>query len=231
MNEIKFRIFDKEKNKIRFDFIIETKSYEKDLKKCIKDYDWNILDDIEIMQYTWLKDKNWVEIYEWDILSYKKGKWFFEIVDKWFVRYENWWYRLYYPNINWKEFLLKKDFFYNDFGKSGENIYEYWYEVIWNIYENMDLFKIYEHVSFDFNKKEFVKGDNLRLARIVWDDKIYLDDFNEYIIEYYIRSTISWTDLWILTNLNKVYYQEKGYDVLHRWREEIFEELRIKNKK
>jgi hypothetical protein len=39
MREIKFRIYDKEKSKIRFDFIIETKSYEKDFKKCIKDYD------------------------------------------------------------------------------------------------------------------------------------------------------------------------------------------------
>ena len=115
MREIKFRIFDKEKNKIRFDFVIETKSYEKDFQKCIKDYDWNILEDIEIMQYTWLKDKNWKEIYEGDIVHYLDACNFCledVSINTWVVNFDL---------IDWIVF-------------SNNDV-----AVIWNIYENPEL--------------------------------------------------------------------------------------------
>ena len=127
MQEIKFRIFDKEKSKIRFDFIIETKSYEKDFKKCIKDYDWHILDDIEIMQYTWLKDKNWVEIYEWDIVHYLDACHFcFEdvYINTWVVDFDL---------IDWIVFSNRDSVDMEDVDFDSD------VAVIWNIYENPEL--------------------------------------------------------------------------------------------
>ena len=127
MREIKFRIYDKEKSKIRFDFIIETKSYEKDFKKCIKDYDWNILKDIEIMQYTWLKDKNWKEIYEWDIVHYLDACNFCRedvSINTWVVNFDL---------IDWIVFSNRDSVEMEDIDFDND------VAVIWNIYENPEL--------------------------------------------------------------------------------------------
>ena len=74
------------------------------------------------MQYTWLKDKNWKEIYEWDIV---------EVIDndeviiwrwtvEWFDKFTFW-------NIsNIEDWLW--DILYNNY------VY-----IIWNIYENPEL--------------------------------------------------------------------------------------------
>ena len=127
MQEIKFRIFDKEKSKIRFDFIIETKSYEKDFKKCIKDYDWNILEDIEIMQYTWLKDKNWKDIYEGDIVHYLDACNFCledVSINTWVVNFDL---------IDWIVFSNRDSVEMEDIDFDND------VAVIWNIYENPEL--------------------------------------------------------------------------------------------
>lgn len=72
--------------------------------------------DFELVQYTWLKDKNWKEIYEGDILRV----W----TINWIVKYFSWKYVIVDKNDN---FLTE---FYNSW---------HLFRIIWNIYENPEL--------------------------------------------------------------------------------------------
>ena len=76
---------------------------------------WQTEYNKNIMQYTWLKDKNWVDIYEFDIINVYTSEWNFVWIYE--VVFWNWsfcvpWW--------WTHNLIKS-------------------EVIWNIYENKDL--------------------------------------------------------------------------------------------
>lgn len=58
--EIKFRAFWKESKKMHYFSINDCQSW------------WTPDEEIEpLMQYTWLKDKNWKEIYEGDLIKYR----------------------------------------------------------------------------------------------------------------------------------------------------------------
>lgn len=77
-----------------------------------------------IMQLTWLKDKNWKEIYIWDIVI-----WQWSVVCE--VKFDGIDCCLYYEWLNWEH----KWFRFEQF--DWNNIYN---EIIGNIYENKDLF-------------------------------------------------------------------------------------------
>jgi len=75
-----------------------------------------------IMEYTWLKDKDWKEVYEWDIV--KCTSWcphtvIFKIAHWWNVL---WWLPTFY--LSWLNYWYQR---------TGDE------EVIWNIYQNPEL--------------------------------------------------------------------------------------------
>jgi len=150
MREIKFRAWDKYR-----------KVFAKQILTFKFDRDWNInlivyidktnktraileedkiyCNEFELMQYTWLKDKNWKEIYEGDIVKSYVFDW---------PTYDpsNW-----YP-IKKIDIVKIIPFMYL---KWDRNILINWYncntvlyasnceyEIIWNIYENKDLLTI-----------------------------------------------------------------------------------------
>ena len=123
--EIKFRAWDWEKmyNVERLDF------YEKKIG-IFEDIDWLYKDWDILMRYTWLKDKNWKEIYEWDIV--RDWMWF---------QYEHWTLELKFYKIDW--FGNKRDeidfYPWFNFKFDTQNWQYISLEVIGNIYENQNL--------------------------------------------------------------------------------------------
>ena len=122
MREIKFRAWDKVEWKMW-----DVYSMQHDLQFIQTQWIWNRkwgsnwkIIDFEVMQFTWLKDKNGKEIYEGDIIKDEKSKLF--IVEVRFMLEEwKWTYTAIRP---WEE------------KKTWLCIF---IEVIWNIYENPEL--------------------------------------------------------------------------------------------
>ena len=86
---------------------------------------WDFI-DYKIMQYTWLKDRNWNEIYEGDILRYPDWSWPVEVVYRWWC----FCIRSYSP-----PFTMSIEHSCNE-AQSRTSLRM---EIIWNIYENKEL--------------------------------------------------------------------------------------------
>lgn len=156
MRDIKFRVWDRD-NK----YMIESNQSVATIihrNLCSGSWSWfsncdlstpeNYKERYIVMQYTWLKDMNWKEVYEGDIVEARSQwyKWVFQI--KWrqdatpcYILYparqnrEQW-------HISASEHKAGKQRIWLDWKVSTDNSTHYsdgWLTVIWNIYENPDL--------------------------------------------------------------------------------------------
>lgn len=116
MREIKFRAWDKDSKEIISLFNID---FEHNIIN--KGSLWKSLYSVELMQYTWLKDKNGKEIYEGDILKWKDSLW-----------------RLFVYPVTWCD---DKSGFILDSENFSLWIYKKYkgFEIIGNVYENPEL--------------------------------------------------------------------------------------------
>ena len=121
MREIKFRAYIKELNEIReVEYINFLKKMISFPNKFCKEYYLNAdFDEIELMQYTGLKDKNNKEIYEGDIITLHNGK-----------------YKVIF-NTEEARFVLRDDEFEMNIPFTNNNNERM--EIVGNIYENPEL--------------------------------------------------------------------------------------------
>jgi uncharacterized phage protein (TIGR01671 family) len=85
--------------------------------------------DVAIMQYTWLKDKNWKEIYEGDIVKYKaftEDRKLKEMVKSVFF------------DVDFGCFMLWTEECMRNLATDDDK------EIIWNIYENPELLSFHK---------------------------------------------------------------------------------------
>ena len=124
MREIKFRAWNKETKKI-----IDLKKITPLALDIRMTSDWlfiPFIEDMILMQYTWLKDKNWKEIFEWDIIEYWS---YTDIKEKEYIYYNRW--RAWFCRTKWELY------WYSDLNSSISSSHI----IIWNIYENPELLK------------------------------------------------------------------------------------------
>jgi len=100
---------------------------------------WADIDPDTLGQLTWLLDKNWKEIYEGDILSVKMWTRTKMSVIEWVQKSPRYDYEEEYSSLNWyvKFWNFEQKSLHPDW--SAFALHEWNFEVIWNIYENLEL--------------------------------------------------------------------------------------------
>ena len=119
--EIKFRVFDT---------LYKRMLWSEEALKCLLQEEQmkSKHPDAVYMQFTWLKDKNWVEIYEGDIVYDKMNNKFAEVKMNSFWRWSLYW-------INWERMNeYQGEYFFSWIYPDNYNL-----EIKWNIYENPNL--------------------------------------------------------------------------------------------
>ena len=126
MRPIKFRCFIKSTKKLLPVVSLVDMNDEEGIRIFPQGYTRNFLTselDIELMQFTWLLDKNVKEIYEGDIVKFDQ----YTAKIHWYNRWARW-----ATHVLWEE-ISEWDI----------NIFDaYPPEIIWNIYENPDLISV-----------------------------------------------------------------------------------------
>lgn len=128
MREIKFRAW-REKNELKEWHMISWEQIKHNTNYNLFWWYFELFNRREFvpMQYTWLKDKNWNEIYDGDLIKYSWNSRIWEI---------------YFDTEN-LQFRMKS----TDKSAKIETVHRYQFhelwtlEIIWNIYENPELLK------------------------------------------------------------------------------------------
>lgn len=135
MREIKYRAYLKKSNQM-----VNVKSIHFGTNKIIVGYsksktnygNYSVsFDDIELMQFTGLYDKNGKEIYEGDILQHEYN--YCDKTDRYIVKWDGDNLQFVFENIVKKNTYMALEDFYDDYNG------EYSISIIGNMYENSDL--------------------------------------------------------------------------------------------
>lgn len=122
MREIKFRAWDNNNEEMLNDISINTD----DFTDMLNEYFSYLSDDIEFMQYTTLKDKNGVEIYEGDIIMFEDDEDFIYLIE--FYKGAYGWFN--YKGKKFSNFVSFESMTYSD---------KEHFRVVGNKYQNKDL--------------------------------------------------------------------------------------------